>query len=116
MIDLVLMRLAGECGSEEVCGYWFDFWDYSQYSTFLTAEKRHTICGIRPPTLQQVSLWFAVKHANGMFDLGGIRGSRIVHGQKGYWKPIILDIRHFFVLSVLGILTKLSASNQEVPQ
>ena len=40
MIDLVLMRLAGECGSEEVCGYWFDFWDYSQYTPRATSPER----------------------------------------------------------------------------
>jgi hypothetical protein len=30
MTDLILVHLAGEDGSEEVHGYWIDFWDYSQ--------------------------------------------------------------------------------------
>jgi hypothetical protein len=45
MADLVLLCLAGGCGSEDVRGYWFDYWDYSQ-SCRLAMKKLTTTSGI----------------------------------------------------------------------
>jgi hypothetical protein len=59
MIDLLLLCLAGGCGSEDVRGYWFDYWDYSQcISTTANLERWNQQHGLTHQPELRISQFF----------------------------------------------------------